>query len=99
MADSEALGMVDPSIFKSLQNTIDKDYSVRERFKDILQSLDKQGMNAWWVPAVHFDLSLAVVDDLQEELHWLSYLVPIRSLRLAVCVSTFDQDSKEFRKY
>lgn len=46
MADSEALGMVDPSIFKSLQNTIDKDSSVREKFKDILQTLDKQGMKS-----------------------------------------------------
>lgn len=45
MADPEGLGMVDPSIFKSLQNTIDKDSSVREKFKDILQTLDKQGMN------------------------------------------------------
>lgn len=44
MADSEAISMVDPSIFKSLQNTIDKDTSVREKFKDILQTLDKQGM-------------------------------------------------------
>lgn len=45
MADSEALGMVDPGIFKSLQNTVDKDSSVREKFKDILQTLDKQGMH------------------------------------------------------
>lgn len=45
MADSEALSMVDPSIFKSLQNTIDTDSSVREKFKDILQTLDKQGTN------------------------------------------------------
>lgn len=43
MADSEALSMVDPSIFKNLQNTIDKDSSVKEKFKDILQTLDKQG--------------------------------------------------------
>ena len=46
MADFETLGMVDPNIFKSLQNTIDKDSSVREKFKDILQTLDKQGMKS-----------------------------------------------------
>lgn len=47
MADSEALSMVDPSIFKSLQNTIDNDSSVKEKFKDILQTLENQGMNEY----------------------------------------------------
>lgn len=45
ITDSETLGMVDPAIFKRLQGVIDMDSSVRENFKDILQTLDKQGMS------------------------------------------------------
>lgn len=73
MADSEALSMVDPSIFKSLQNTIDNDSSVKEKFKDILQTLEKQGMNEYihdWGDAhlISATWKLLLIDQ-QEEPH------------------------------
>ena len=37
-------GMIDPSIFESLQTKIDEDIEIREQIRNSLQKLEKQSM-------------------------------------------------------
>lgn len=39
--------MVQPGIFEDLQKKIDEDASVREALREIVQTLEKQGVSAW----------------------------------------------------
>lgn len=39
--------LVDPAIFEHLQAKIDEDSSAREELKNILQTLEKQGMSGF----------------------------------------------------
>ena len=49
-AEPGSHGLVDPSVFQSLQAKIDEDSSVREELKIILQNLEKQGTNLGLLP-------------------------------------------------
>ncbi|KAK4993447.1 Translin-1 [Elasticomyces elasticus] len=40
-------GMVDPAIFEHLQQKIDEDTGVRDKIREVLQTLEKQGKAAY----------------------------------------------------
>lgn len=44
IAESDSHALVDPAVFQNLQAKIDEDSSVREELKNILQTLERQGM-------------------------------------------------------
>ena len=42
MANNPSDSLIDPQIFTDLQNRIDEDAQVRDKIKDVLQSLERQ---------------------------------------------------------
>ena len=45
-----SFGMIDPAIFEHLQSKIDEDSKVREELRNILQDLEKQGIQYPHIP-------------------------------------------------